>query len=198
MTPHNKIPLGSQAASGRCSFALTATLVMEDNVFQSILFDTDMKKKIDPCLPCLDFTLVPPNWDLQERQAAEKQSGRTQQFSIYISVTVVVVCIGILFCRMKENIIYLFIVFLLFAHILCCCQNYYTSALIGTDSTEHHKLIFGNKSLNSFFCALFHPFRKIKYKILPFFFFFSFFFNFVLFSFTPIHFNVTFGISGKC
>lgn len=86
----------------------------------------------------------------------------------------VVVCIVILFCRMKENIIYLFIVFLLFAHILCCCQNYYTSALIGTDSTEHHKLIFGNKSLNSFFVRYFIPSEKSNTRFCRSFFFFFF------------------------
>lgn len=73
MTPHNKKPVGA-GSQRRCSCALTATLVMEDNVFQSILVDTDMKKQLDTCPPCLSFPLVPPNWDLQERQAAKKKN----------------------------------------------------------------------------------------------------------------------------
>lgn len=54
---------------------------MEDNVFQSIHFDTDIKQK-DTFTP---LTLVSPNWNLQELSSSRMVEN--QHLSIYINVT---------------------------------------------------------------------------------------------------------------
>lgn len=59
---------------------------LRDNAFPSIQFDTDVKRK-DTFLP---FTLVPYNWDLQERAATERKAN--QQLSIHVTVTAELFC----------------------------------------------------------------------------------------------------------
>lgn len=55
---------------------------MEDNVFQSIHFDTDIKQK-DTFAP---LALVSPNWDLQELSRSRMVGN--QHLSIYIDIKV--------------------------------------------------------------------------------------------------------------
>lgn len=56
---------------------------MEDNVFQSIHFDTDIKQK-DTFTP---LALVSPNWDLQELSSSRMVEN--QHLSICIDITAV-------------------------------------------------------------------------------------------------------------